>query len=148
MIKSIYFWWNEFRSIVSFEESQINTTCVDKMAIGDNVTCYLAASLFGLKWLEEDREDPKSENNLPPHWFHGCSYHVAVPPGLKTLNKVVFKRHRTRKKPYKYIFAFRELCKAPGIIEILSSNNSSFYINKTWYIVFDECSKDSFQTLI
>ena len=110
------------------------------MAINDAFECYLAASLFGLNWWGEDiKGKPDSDDNPDPYWFRGCSYHVAVPPRRDTLNQVVLKRFSIEKEYRDYIrknIAFRHLCKAPGIIEILLCNNSSFYIkhNGSYFI--------------
>ena len=111
------------------------------MAINDAFECYLAASLFGLGWFGEDIKDkPNSRENLDPYWFPGCSYHVAVPPRRSTLNMGAFKIHKNIPAEYReYIrknIAFRQLCKAPGIIEILLCNNSSFCIkhNGSYFI--------------
>ena len=95
----------------------MNTECKGKMAINNDVECSLAASVFGLKWL--GAEGNSSDIGLS-HWFPGCSYHVAAPHD--TLNKVVLKRHSISAKCRDYIsknIAYRQLCKAPGIIEIL-----------------------------
>ena len=92
--------------------------CKGKLAINDGAECALAASLFGLNWRGE--EVGESPDMGLSHWYPGCSYHVSAPHD--TLDKVVLKRHPIKAEHSEYIkknIAYRQLCKARGIIEIL-----------------------------